>query len=277
MYVDVPEGRMHAVTRGSGTPVLILHGGGLDHRHMLEALEPVFESTSGWQRVYLDLPGHGHSTVSPKIATQDDVLGLIEAFADTVMAGTPFAVIGESRGSYHAMALAHRRPDALLGMMLVVADAMPDATVETRPPHQTLVAAPDTTTSHASEAAKARFERLVVQRADILDKIERTKVPAGELADQDLAARLRENFSFSFDLAAPDIMFDKPCLLVNGRQDAIAGYDDMLLALDRYPRATLAVLDRAGHSVSWEQPALFKALTLEWLDRMRDEARTPTG
>lgn len=36
------------------------------------------------------------------------------------------------------------------------------------------------------------------------------------------------------------------------------------------PRATFAVLDRAGHGLPEEQPAVFKALAHDWLDRVEE-------
>lgn len=38
--------------------------------------------------------------------------------------------------------------------------------------------------------------------------------------------------------------------------------------LEHYPRATFAVLDRAGHFVNIEQETLCRALIGEWLDRV---------
>ena len=40
--------------------------------------------------------------------------------------------------------------------------------------------------------------------------------------------------------------------------------------LKYYPRATLAVLDRAGHALHMEQSKLFNMLVEEWLDRVRE-------
>ena len=188
---------------------------------------------------------------------------------DTAFEGEKFAVIGESRGSYHAMGLAHTRPNDILGMMLIVADAMPGTSANWRPQHQTLVEIPKEWVASASPEARARFSRLVVQRPDILEKIENTKVSASTLVDPHLAERIRDNFNFSFELSKPTCRSERPCLIVNGRQDAMAGYQDMMDGLERYPRATLAVLDCAGHSLAWEQPELFKALTVNWLQRMR--------
>ena len=64
--------------------------------------------------------------------------------------------------------------------------------------------------------------------------------------------------------------FDKPALFLLGRQDADVGYKDAWKLLDNFPRATFAVLDRAGHFVSMEQERLFGHLVTEWLDRVEE-------
>jgi hypothetical protein len=48
------------------------------------------------------------------------------------------------------------------------------------------------------------------------------------------------------------------------------GYQEGRAILDLFPRATLAVLDRAGHVLGVEQEALFQALINEWLDRVEE-------
>jgi len=268
MLIELSNGCISAHRRGTGRPLLILHGGGLDHRHMVDAVEPVFQENSGWERFYVDLPGHGDSKVDASVQSQDDVLEMVSRFADLAFNGDRFAVIGESRGSYHAMGLAHTRPDDLLGMMLIVADAMPGSTADWRPKQKTLVSAPDEISNYLPPNVAGRFAKLVVQNADILEKIKRTKIPAAERVDEDFAERLKQNFDFSFDLSKPEKAFDKPSLVVNGRQDAMAGYHDMIEGFQRYPRATFAVLDCAGHSLAWERPELLQALAQDWFQRM---------
>jgi pimeloyl-ACP methyl ester carboxylesterase len=61
-----------------------------------------------------------------------------------------------------------------------------------------------------------------------------------------------------------------PTLLVTGRQDSAVGYARAWEMLEHYPRATFAVLDRAGHALPHEQPGLIRALVTEWLERVQE-------
>ena len=80
--------------------------------------------------------------------------------------------------------------------------------------------------------------------------------------------RLDDWVSFDVDeLPAP---FRKPALFVLGRQDAVTGFRGVLKLLEAYPRATVALLDRAGHGLPWEQEELFRAIVGEWLSRVEE-------
>ena len=47
--------------RGSGLPILMLHGFAVDRRSIIGCMEPIFAQRPGWQRIYLDLPGMGET------------------------------------------------------------------------------------------------------------------------------------------------------------------------------------------------------------------------
>lgn len=53
-----------------------------------------------------------------------------------------------------------------------------------------------------------------------------------------------------------------------GKQDSVVGYKDALSLLEKFPRASFAILDRAGHNLQIEQPELFTELMSEWLNRV---------
>ncbi|MDZ4089755.1 MAG: alpha/beta hydrolase [Arthrobacter sp.] len=63
--------------------------------------------------------------------------------------------------------------------------------------------------------------------------------------------------------------FPAQTLIAAGRRDSIAGHTDAMDLLERYPHATLAVVDGAGHALMHERPDLLAALLSDWLDRAR--------
>ena len=92
-----------------------------------------------------------------------------------------------------------------------------------------------------------------------------------EVADEAFLSRLRtQGYAFSFDVDTDAALFDRPTLILVGRQDGIVGYRDAWETLENYPRATFAVLDRAGHNLQIEQEELFNTLVGEWLDRVEE-------
>lgn len=261
---------LHHVIHGAGRPVLFFHGVTLDHRHMEETWEPIFQHRPGWKRIYVDLPGHGLSGGGDAIGSNSDILDRVISFATEAFPGETFALVGESRGSYIAQGFAHLRPDLVTGLALIVPGGWPGTPPERFPAQQTLRPAPELR-GEVPEERLARFDWLVVQNAEILDKTRRTKWAATGLADQDMVARTMEEFFFPFDVHAPDALFAGPSLIVAGRQDHVSGYADAIDGFPAYPRATLAVLDTAGHAAVWERPALFAALAQDWLERLAFE------
>jgi len=60
------------------------------------------------------------------------------------------------------------------------------------------------------------------------------------------------------------------------RQDASVGYSNAGRCWAQFPRATLAVLDRAGHHMPTEQNEMLHALAIEWMNRV-EEYSLPAG
>lgn len=55
--------------------------------------------------------------------------------------------------------------------------------------------------------------------------------------------------------------------VIAGRNDRVVGYGDQFRTLRNYPRGTYCALEAAGHYLPFEQPALFRTLTQNWLHR----------
>lgn len=259
---------LHHRIIGTGTPIVLLHGVTLDHRHMMDVMEPCFRGTGEWQRIYVDMPGHGLSPARDDIQSQDDVLNAIRDFIDAKLPNKGFVVAGLSRGSYIARGLVHTMPDRVFGVALIVPGGNPSSD-PSRLPDQQVIKADATILRELSDAEIWAHENMsVVQRWDIVEKRRQIIAPARIMFDAEQDARVLNAFDFSFAKEEEATTVKVPSLVVVGRQDSISGYLDGVDIMHRFPRATLAVLDTAGHALAWERPEVFHALVRDWLDRL---------
>ncbi|GAB2588922.1 alpha/beta fold hydrolase [Kribbella endophytica] len=257
---------LHHVSHGEGIPVLAVHGWTPDHRLMTGCLEPVFADLPGYRRIYPDLPGMGRSP-GGAIDSTDGVLDALLAFVDSVLDGEPFLLVGESYGGYLARAVAARRPEQVLGLGLICPIGVAVEHAErTVPPHVVLESTPGLV-----DPPEDYLEMTVVQTPETLQAFLTDVVPGLDAADVDAMARIRKNWTLT---ASPESgpAYERPTLILCGRQDSSTGYVDQWALLPHYPRASYVVLDAAGHNLQFEQPVLFAAHVREWLRRVSLEA-----
>lgn len=252
---------VHHVEHGEGSPVLVLHGAGVDHREAEACFEPGLEAHGGLRRVYPDLPGHGRTPAPPDLRSADDVLDVLLEFADDVLGPERVLLVGHSAGAYYAQGFAARRPDRVAGLALVCPLL---SGVRDVPEHRAVVRDDDL----GDDGFRGYF---VVQTRAMLERYERLVAPAVPLAD----ATAMERIGQRWELTLPDgSSYDGPMLVVAGRQDSVVGYAAATDLLEQHPRATLAVLDGAGHALPHEQPELLAALLEDWLVRTAQEPAT---
>jgi pimeloyl-ACP methyl ester carboxylesterase len=260
--------------RGAGRPLLMLHGFGPDHRLMLGCMEPLFRKRSGWRRIYLDLPGMGKTPGPDWLTNSDLMLDVVRGFVDQIIPRQRYGVVAESYGAYLAQGLAARDADRIEGMLLFC------PLVHARPPRR---AVPDHAVLEEEPGLLNRLkpeERTVFETMNVVltektwSRVRRDVLPGLAEGDPDFRARLWEGgYAFAREADLEKTVFDKPVLILTGRQDSVVGYEDPWQLLPRYPRATFAVFDRAGHNPQIEQPGLFAALAAEWLDRVKRSGR----
>lgn len=108
--------RLHVVARGSGAPIVFLHGMGTSAatwNRCMELLDDRFTVVAP------DLLGHGDSPVleDPSEYTRDRTL----VDVDDILAGldAPPVLVGHSLGGYLALAYAATRPDAVSGVVVL--------------------------------------------------------------------------------------------------------------------------------------------------------------
>jgi len=258
---------IHYETLGAGRPFLMLHGGYVDHRHMVDDFEPIFAQHPNWKRIYPDLPGHGRTPAPDWLANHDQVLDIALEFIDHVVGKQLFVVSGVSRGGYLARGILAKRPAA--GAVLVVPARYAVAPTETLP-QKVVLRRDEAALAELKPSEEGFFDGFVVQSRRAVDDTRKTML-ALQVTDYAFQERLMQQYGFSFDVDELPASYEKPVLIVVGRQDSVVGYVDAWKMLKQLPRATFAVLDKAGHYLGLEQAEVLHALAEEWLQRVREE------
>ena len=254
--------------RGMGRPLLVIHGWSADHRYMVADLEPNFDESSTWQRIYFDLPGHGTTIAPDWLNNQTQMLEILTKIIEQVIGDQKFGVIGNSYGGYLSLGLVRRMPHRLLGAALLVPDLPDDLNNRQTTESSTIVE--DMSLFGNLQSDEQWIPAGLVEHSQYaLDEIRAHDVPAHRLSDDDFLERLNENYVLPIEIRYSGDPFTRPSLIALGHQDATVGYERQLQLLPEFPRATVAVVDMAGHYLGRvERPKVFNALVRDWIERV---------
>lgn len=247
----------------------------MDGAYELFDFEPVFNKTTGFRRIYVDLPGHG-KTPAYNVKDTDDIFSHLVRFVDVKLAKSRFLVAGSSYGGYLARALVQKYIDQVDGLLLRVPLIEPNDSLRDLDDFQPLVVDEKYWASIPSEHKKILGNVEIQTPAyfgALKAKYDETVISAQKAADNDTLDLIRadpKRYGLSVN---PDNQASKllaPTLILCGRQDTVVGYRDSLRLLELYPRSTYTVLDRGTHALPVDQHALFEALVRDWLVRVEE-------
>lgn len=256
---------MHSVTHGEGTPLLMIHGFCVDHRLLL-SLEPVFAANDGWQRVYVDLPGMGQSPAGPDIHGAEAVAARISAFIKETFGTRPFAVLGNSFGGLMARRVVSDFGEQVLGLALLCPVVFASHADRTVPARTVLHRDPAVTESLDPEDAKDYSDIAVIESQGNWELFRDYALPGLRAFDRRAIGRIAARYALDSQPEATEYL--GPTIIITGRQDHVVGYRDAFELLEYYPRATISVIDGAGHNAHLDQPDVVHALLEEWLNRV---------
>jgi pimeloyl-ACP methyl ester carboxylesterase len=262
--------------RGEGRPIVMIHGVTGDRRVMVEAAEEALGV--GWQRVYLDLPGHGASKGDPARASADHI---VEALAELVQkvaaeAGRPVCLFGYSYGGYLAQGLIarlHGTPvsasvsdPVLAGAFLGCPIVEPDWNRRRVPARMVQRGAELTFTDDRER--EDFFEVAVQHTSEVLAAFRRAVHPANLAADRTVVGVMRDRYALSRPTGEALKAFQGPVTIACGRHDHWAGFEDAATMLRLLPRAEMTVVADVGHLLPIEAPARWKAIVEGWTRRL---------
>lgn len=272
--------RPQVLRRGHGRPLVLLHGNAVDHRLLLP-LDDSLQQAPGWERIYVDLPGCGGTPPLGPPGGLPELVDWVLATVPDLVDGRRFAVLGNSLGGLLARALVASAPERVLGLGLLCPVVDP-AHARRHVPEQVVLQRNDTLLAELSEQDRADYAGVaVVQSAATWRAFRDHALPGSRCANLRAMARLARAYDLPQAPERPGFVFDRPSVIITGRQDHVVGCTDQAQLLPHFPRASFAVLDRAGHNAHLEQPGLVGAHLTEWLTRIavaeRPEFRCGTG
>jgi len=254
---------------GEGTPVMMIHGWGPDHRLMKGCMEPVFQAMdTEWKRIYFDLPGMGKTKGESWITGPDQMLDLVFGFIDAVIPNQHFVVAGESYGGYLARGIINKCPSVVDGLLLICPAAWEETLKENGGQYQ-VFEKDDILLSSLTDEDRNYFEGVginVLQNKRVWERYKEEVLPGLKIADHSFLKNCMGQISFNVDALEKPYM--KPTLMLAGRQDSIVGYRGLWQIIEMYPRASFILLDRAGHDLQIEQDVLFTEAVKDWLIRV---------
>lgn len=250
---------------GEGKPVIIIHGCAPDHRLMKRCMESVFQKYEGYQRIYIDLPGMGKSNAPDWINSSDRIVEVLITFIEEIISAEEFLLVGESYGGYLARGILSKMFERVNGLLLVCPVVVAQPGKRLLPDKQVIVRDEEFLKTLTSTEREEFCELAVVANEYTYKRFKEEIKPGLDVANNEFIERLQKNYSLTLDFHRKK--YEKPVLLLAGRQDISVGYQDIVRIIEDYPRATLAVLDMAGHNLQIEQPDLFESLVWEWIRR----------
>lgn len=270
MMCEVDGINIYYESYGDGLPVLMLHGYGIDHHVMTGCMEPIMKNRPGYKRIYMDLPGMGRSKAPDWLENTDQMLDIVIGFSKKVMPDGDLLVAGESYGGYLARGMVYKIRERIDGVLLICPVMVGEWSKRQLPPRRVFVKDEKLLARINPEDRKFFGRMLILQDKRRWERFQQDILPGRRMMDTAFLERLKQHgyeCSFDVDRIKP---FDRPSLILAGRQDTSVGYKDALRLIDNYSRGTFAILDRAGHGLEVEQEKVFNCLVNEWLDRAEE-------
>jgi pimeloyl-ACP methyl ester carboxylesterase len=267
-HLTVGDARFHVVDRGSGPPLLFVHGFPLDHQMWVGQIEALADE---YRVIAPDLRGFGESESTLEVAPMEGYADDLARILDALEVTQPVTLCGLSMGGYIAWQFWKRHPGRLDKLILCDTRAAAD-TAEAAEDRRTL--AKDVLAQGTSMLVDAMIPKLFSKssrqrRADVVTATATVIRTSNRMS---VAAALR-GMAQRPDATPwlPHIRI--PALVLCGAEDVITGVDEMKAMARQLPNATFDVVPDSGHMAPLENPDHVNRA----IRRFLREARTATG
>ncbi|MGE5194389.1 MAG: alpha/beta fold hydrolase [Deltaproteobacteria bacterium] len=252
--------KLHYSEAGTGTPLVLLHGFPLSSEIWRVQRAGLNQR---WRVITPDLRGHGKSPAPEGMYEMEAMARDVLALLDSLRIAKA-VIMGHSMGGYVTLAAAKIAPERFLGLGLIASQAAAD-TEEARQGRFKLI---EKVAAEGSGAvAAAMIPRLFAPRGgvgnDVIEEVRQMilKTPRAGIVGALQGMAARENTE------AVLAKLTVPVLLLAGEHDQIIPPAKSQALAAAVSRATLAIVENAGHMPMLENPAETTAAIGEFLSK----------
>lgn len=246
--------------RGSGIPVIFLHGFPFDHT-IWEPLLPLLEQDA--RLILPDLRGFGRSPVTDEIYTMrllaEDIYQLINKLKiDKAI------LVGHSMGGYVSLAFAHAYPGILAGLGLVSTQASAD-TPERR---QARLKTAEAVHHKGAKLVASNMVDHLTSKAELIAPINDMILHAHPAGIAGSLKGMAERQDMTGALADIHV----PAVVLAGTADQILGQDKMQTLAQMLPMGWLVEVPGGGHMLMMEEPQMVADALRQVIQKAREDA-----
>jgi len=241
-YVDIGQTRIFYVERGTGLPLLYVHGNTGSSRWFERVMD-----VPGCRTIAMDMPNFGRSEPLSAEPDMDRYADCVVRFMDALGLERP-VLVGHSLGGAVAISLAVRHPKFVCGLVLVDSSS-PSGLVTAEERHPII----EMMRTNRDFLSKALFSTMPTLKDQgffnaLVDDATHMAAPAwvGN-------ARALSVFNYQGKCG----VFTSPALVLWGRKDVIIREAMARETRGAFPNARLQILEDVGHSPMVEDPACF--------------------
>jgi pimeloyl-ACP methyl ester carboxylesterase len=249
--------------RGSGTPLVLVHGMFGDHLDWSAVLESLAEQ---YRVIAIDLPGFGGSDKSADRYTADFFVEALESFFGTLDLHEA-VLVGHSFGGLISALYAASHPERLRALALVSSAGMKEyssaerALVEEHFSENNLLGLRP---EYVELLFAMNFAQFTEARAAYLER-QRNKLSCPDY--KVYAHVLAECMAMAFEHPIVPVLINAkfPVLLLWGDRDVVFPLELAQAALEVLPQARLEIVSGAGHMLQMDQPEEFVRLLARFI------------
>jgi proline iminopeptidase len=276
--VRIDDTSLFVVERGTGYPVIVLHGGpGLDHHEFADYLDPL---TDEFRLLLVDLRANGRSERPPESTwtlerMAQDVIMLARA-----LRLDRYAVLGHSYGAFVALQSAVDYPG--MAAQTIVSGGVPsmkflESVEENLNAFEPIELREQVIASWAREPSVSTPEEFAELMADqfpfhfadprdprIAEYLERTK---DTVYSPDVLRVFSANGYGGIEVQDRLSEISSPVLVMTGRHDRTCTVEAAVAIAAGIPNAELRIFEQSGHMTFVEEPELYNAVVRSFLTR----------